>query len=103
MGEQRLQNKNNKEKKIVRNLYMREILPCEMIFSLAAIAPLDLAIRHFVMRPCSISSGIVRNADVPNSLPIAKFAFEFDVVYLDRLPHFVAIRPYFLIYDPDVV
>lgn len=66
-------------------------------------APLDLAILHFVTRPCSISSGIVRNADVPSFLPIAKLAFGFGGAYLDRSPRSVAIRPYFSIYDPDVV
>lgn len=53
------------------------------------------------MRPCSISNGIVRNADAPNSPPIAEFAFEFGVAYLDRSPRSVAIRPYFSIYDPN--
>lgn len=33
--------------------------------------PLDLAIRHLVMMPYNNVNGIVRNADVPNSLPIA--------------------------------
>lgn len=46
--------------------------------------PLDLAIRHFAMTPYSNVIGIVRNAAVPNFLPIVKFAFEFDDVYPGR-------------------
>lgn len=43
--------------------------------------PLDLAIRHLVMMPYSNVNGIVHNADVPDSLPIAIPESGFDDEY----------------------
>lgn len=54
------------------------------MYDLKNVLPLDLAIRHFAMMPYSTSSGIVRNAVAPNSLPMSGFAFGFGGVYLDR-------------------
>lgn len=52
------------------------------------------------MMPYNNANEIVRNADVPNSLPIEEFELGFGDVCPERLKRYVVILPYFSICDP---
>lgn len=65
-----------------------------------AYVPLDLAVRHSAMRPCSTWVGIARNADVPDSLPRWVSVIVFGDVCPSQWRRSAVTRPYALACDP---